>query len=288
MIRAVPEGWRPRALGWKKPRPRAVAGRTLPERLEARQLVLPPAPPSADIKRLVLNVLDQLQIGSCVWNAILQLVRTVMVLQGVVNPELASRLAGYVMTLLMEGQLADNGCDPLDAFQILKTFGFCRESHFPYSEAAFAAMVEAAKRDPAAGRLPPAVERYMIDQRDKANLDYARVIGATDGDKIDQIKRLIAAGHGVTWGGPVTNAFCEGAFDPSVPMEYPTRDVAGGHEIIIGGYDPTSAWALNSWGPDFGIKGWFRMSWACVLSDDETETVLQAAEFSDPPLKEAA
>lgn len=288
MIQAVPDGWQRRALGWKKPRPRAVAGRTLPERLDARKLVLPPAAPAADLKRLVLNVLDQLQVGSCVWNAIMQLLRMNRVLQGDVSPELAARLAGYVLTLLFEGELADNGCDPLDAFQVLKTYGFCRESRFPYSEAAFFAMVAAAQKDPKAGRLPPDVERWMIDQRDKSDLDYARVIGTSDGDKIDQIKRLICAGHGSTWGGPVTNAFCEGAFDPNVPMEYPTGDIAGGHEMLIVGYDEISAIALNSWSKDFALGGYLRMSWACVLSDNETETVLHAPAFSDPPLQEAA
>lgn len=285
---SAPPGWTRRGLGWKKPRPRDVSHRLLAARLEARKSALPPAKPAADIKPLVLSVLDQGQLGSCTLNAILQLIRTVRVLMGETNPELAARLAGYIMVLLFEGQLADNGADPLDVFQVLKTFGFCRESRFPYNIATFNAMVEAAKTDPAQGRLPLDIERFMWDQRDKTGLDYARVTGATDGDKIDQIKRLISAGHGVTWGGPVTNAFCEGQTDPNVPMQYPTSDVAGGHEVICGGYDPISPWMLNSWGPDFGVSGWFRMSWECLLSDQETETVLEAPGFSDPPLMEAA
>lgn len=282
MINAVPSGWRRRGLGWKQPRHRDVEHRMLAARLDARKLVLPPAAAAADCKRLVLDVLDQGGLGSCVWNAITQLIRMNRVRQGEISPELAARLAGYIQTLWFEGALADNGCDPLDAFQLLTLFGFCRESRMPYSEATFARYVAEQKR------LDPEIERFMFDQRHKSNLDYARVTGATTGDKLDQIKRLITAGYAVTWGGPVTNAFCEGAFDPSKPLAYPTRDVAGGHEMLVVGYDAVSPIVLNSWSPDFGLGGYVRFTWDYVLSDDETETVLEAPGFSEPPLAEAA
>ena len=53
-------------------------------------------------------------------------------------------------------------------------------------------------------------------------------------------------------------------------MPLPTRDEKqlGGHEVLLVGYlkdQPNYGLVRNSWGPGWGIKGYFLMPWAYLI-----------------------
>jgi hypothetical protein len=47
--------------------------------------------------------------------------------------------------------------------------------------------------------------------------------------------------------------------DPPIGLQ-----IAGGHAMAWGGYDANGVDTLNSWGEEYGDKGWLRMSWDYV------------------------
>ena len=56
-----------------------------------------------------------------------------------------------------------------------------------------------------------------------------------------------------------------------VPMPGPDERQLGGHEVLAVGYledHPDHVLVRNSWGPDWGMGGYFLMPWAYLLSTD--------------------
>lgn len=206
----------------------------------------PPPPPSANIRHLVVDVLDQGALGSCVANAILQAVRCSHVRQGVQGAKLGSRLFTYYLSRAYHHQTAeDSGTFLRLCFQGLAKFGFCPESVWPYSDGS-----ERFKRMPSM-----AAFRAAFDQ---ANPTTYRRISATGAERLDQIKRAIAAGYAVVFGTDVDNAFCSDVL--SEPLKPPRSNIAGGHAMMVGGYSDNVFEILNSWGTDWGDGGWCRFS----------------------------
>jgi C1A family cysteine protease len=215
----------------------------------------PPPPARADIKHLVVDVLNQGNLGSCVANAILQAVRCSHVRQGVIGPKLGSRLFGYYLARAYHHQTGeDSGTYLRSFFQALAKFGFCPESVWAYSDS-----------DERFKRMPPlAAFRAAFDQ---ANPTTYRRISATGADRLDQIKRAVAAGYAVCFGTDVDVAFCSNQL--AEPLKPPRSNIAGGHAMMVGGYDGDVFEICNSWGTGWGDKGWCRFS-ADYLADAST------------------
>jgi C1A family cysteine protease len=208
----------------------------------------PPPPPAADIRPLIVDVLNQGSLGSCVANAILQAVRASHVKQGVADPKLGSRLFGYWFSRAYHHQTGeDSGTFLRLFFQSLTKFGFCPESVWPYSDDS-----ETFKKMP-----PFAALRAAFDQ---ANPTVYRRITATGADRLDQIKRAIASGYAVVFGTSVDSDFCSNKLvEPLLP---PRSNIVGGHALLVGGYDGNAFQIVNSWSADWGDAGW------CVFSGD--------------------
>jgi len=74
-------------------------------------------------------------------------------------------------------------------------------------------------------------------------------------------------------------------------MPQPSEQVAGGHAVLAVGYDDRSQWFLvrNSWGPDWGMHGYFTMPYQYLLeenlSDDFWTVRLVEASVSGKPAK---
>lgn len=206
----------------------------------------PPPPLVADIRRFILSVLDQGNIGSCVSNSIMQAIRCSHVKQGVLNAILGSRLFGYYFSRAYEHTTGeDSGTYLRLFFQTLTKFGFVPERIWPYSDDS-----ESFKKMPGTEAL-----RAAFDQ---SNPTIYRRIDAAGAERLDMIKRAIASGYAVCFGTPVSNAFCSGNLVE--PIKPPLTDVAGGHSMMVGGYDHDDFLILNSWSERFGDKGWVRFS----------------------------
>jgi len=239
-------------LGWKPDAPKAAHEK--PD-LDAHLMLraAPPPPPAANIRHLVVDVLNQGGLGSCVSNAILQAVRCSHVKQGVQNAKIGSRLFGYYLSRAYHHDTAnDSGTYLRLFFQALAKFGFCAEDIYPYDDGP-----EKFKQMPSM-----AAFRAAFDQ---ANPTTYRRISATGADRLDAIKRAIAAGYGVCFGTDVDNAFCSNQLvEPLLP---PVSNIAGGHAMMVGGYDDDIFDICNSWGTGWGHSGWCRFSADYLTSD---------------------
>jgi C1A family cysteine protease len=200
-------------------------------------------PPADDLSSLVVDVLDQGNLGSCVLNSAFQAIRMRHVAQGVHAPKLGSRLMGYYLARAVDHLTAvDSGTYLRTAFEVLNKFGFCSEDVWPYNDGPELFM-----------RMPNS--KAFHDAFDLHAPTVYRRISTTGNDRILDVKRAIAGGFPVCFGCAVDNAFTHGNFDPAEPLMPPRADIAGGHAMTIIGYSGDVFRVLNSWSSDFGVDG---------------------------------
>ncbi|MEO7143534.1 MAG: C1 family peptidase, partial [Bryobacteraceae bacterium] len=134
--------------------------------------------------------------------------------------------------------------------------GVCPETQWPYAIDQFATR--------------PAAPCYTAAVAHKA-IRYSRLLQTPS-----QMKGCLAAGFPFSVGITVYDSFETEAVAQSgaVPMPAPSESVLGGHAVLVVGYDDKSQrfTVRNSWGPDWGIKGYFTLPYAYLtdanLADD--------------------
>jgi C1A family cysteine protease len=256
------------AFGWLKDPPKGP-GETPDHDAGPLLAAAGPPPPAASNRRLIVDVLYQDQLGSCVANAILQAVRASHVAQGVVAPRLGSRLFGYWCSRAYHHATGVDGGTYLRLFfNALNKFGFCPEAAWPYDIHRFADMPPAAAFRAAFDQHSPTVYKSIVN-------------GGSQ--RIDPIKRAIAAGYLVCFGTLVSESFVGDPL-PSAPVDPPVgQPIAGGHAMCIVGYDGDTFDVVNSWGPYWGEVGYCRLS-ADYLAWGQTQDlwlVEKAPEYSE-------
>jgi C1A family cysteine protease len=227
----------PRKLGWVPEPPDA---RDLPasERLGSAG----PVPQSSDNGNLILSILDQGHLSSCVANATVQALRASHVKQGAINPPLASRLFAYYIARRMHGaEKTDAGTYVRSCFAAISKVGFCPEYAWPYNEDV--------NQMPGIGAL-----RLAMDQRQPT--EYRRIF-ETGSQRVDAVKRALAAGHLVVFGTQIDAAFF--AVKDEV-VSVPSGAVVGGHAMTITQHEGDVFKVCNSWSSDWGDRGFWSMS----------------------------
>jgi len=257
-----------RAFGWLKD-PAKQPGE--PPDHDARTILAStPIPRAASNRRLIVDVLDQGQLESCVANAIMQAIRATHVRDGVTAPRLGSRLYGYWCSRAFHGSTrVDSGTYLRTFFQALNKFGFCPEERWPYDAGRFADMP------------PNAAFRSAFDQHSPTS--YKRI---TSGgvDRIADLKRAIAAGYLVTFGTLVTEAFVQGDLGTEPLAPPPQQDhIAGGHALCAVGYDGDVFEVVNSWGTGWGDNGLCYMAREYFMwgYTDDVWVVAEAPRYSE-------
>lgn len=217
-------------------------------------------PPSADLRPLVLGILDQGGLNACVAHAILQAVRMSQARQGAAVPVLGSRMFGYYLSRAYHHEAAsDSGTFLRTFFAALNKFGFCPEAAFPYDDGA-----EAFKKMP-----PAEAFRQALDQ---ASPTVYRRITTTGAARVNDIKRALAAGFPVCFGTDVSAAFVANQ-QGSGPIMPPTGEpIAGGHALVTCGYRGDDFDVPNSWGTSWGQEGYCTLG-ADYLAWDETRDI---------------
>lgn len=215
-------------------------------------------PFSISLDDLVVDVLNQGELGSCVANSVTQALRMGHVRQGVKNPQLASRLMLYYLSRAKDHTLPlDSGTYLRTAFEMLNKFGFCPESYWEYSD-------DGEKYN----KMPPTKAFWAAyDQRSPVSYKKIKSNGQA---KLNAIRSALSLKHPVCFGVMVSNDFCNGNFDPSLPLEMPREsETAGGHAMLFMGYEGDKFQVLNSWGNDFGNNGriWFSSDYALNCED---------------------
>jgi C1A family cysteine protease len=261
----------------------------LPDRPDSRDLrfdkvpLLKAAPEAASVEHLIYGPLSQGRIGSCVANAVAQaifvshmrqLMDGGMTREQALNVvELASRLAIYYLARATHHmEHFDSGTFIRAAIQILNKLGFCAESAWKYDTKRFAEKPPfdafALAFDQSTGRRPAI---------------YWRIYG--DGAEcIAQVKGAIANGNGVVFGTEVGVDFAKGNFDPKAVIDPRAGERAGGHAMMLCGYDAEGVRLVNSWGKLWGDEGFAKVSWDFVANGMRDKWIIEHA----PPYAEAA
>jgi hypothetical protein len=197
-------------------------------------------PSKYSLRRLILNILNQESLGSCVANAIAQAVRAAHVQMGVPIPLLLSRLFSYYFARATHGDTQlDKGTWLRACFDAIRILGFCPEAFWPYDITKF-------------NQFPSALAaRAAADQA--TAVGYYRITSTGD-QRIRDIQAAIAANHCVVFGTQVSNKFAEFG-EGSAPLDTPTSSetILGGHALTLAEYETLPSGTVvfhgpNSWG----------------------------------------
>jgi len=207
-------------------------------------------PPSADLRGQCPPVYDQGQLGSCTANAIGAAIEFDQMKQKLKTVFPPSRLFIYYNERDMEGTVdSDSGGQIRDGVKSVAQLGDVPESEWPYDIGKFA-------------EKPPA--KCYADARKYKVVSYQRVLQTAS-----QMKGCLASGFPFVFGFTVYSSFegPEVAKTGLVHMPLQGEKTLGGHAVMAVGYDDASQtfWVRNSWGPAWGISGYFKMPYAYLL-----------------------
>jgi C1A family cysteine protease len=206
-------------------------------------------PPSADLRSQCPPVYDQGQLGSCTANAIGAAVEFDRLKQKL-SDFVPSRLFIYYNERVIEGTVrSDSGAQIRDGIKTVASQGVCPETDWPYDITKFE-------------QKPPA-KAYTDAMSDRA-VSYQSLI-----QDPNQMKGCLASGYPFVFGFTVYESFEGPAVAQSghASMPSPSERAIGGHAVMAIGYDDSNQWFVvrNSWGPSWGLKGYFTLPYAYLI-----------------------
>lgn len=194
---------------------------------------------------------NQLDIGSCVLNAVTGAANIVLANEGQKTTMLA-RLFLYWLCREVMGTLdQDSGTYTHLAVERFGNIGCCDESMWEYSDANL--------------YLPPTPDTYPAASDNKATAWFN--INAQGAARLDQLEAALRSNHPVIYGSPVSSAIQN--YQAGQILTIPAaNDIIGGHSTVFTGVryiDGQRVWRIrNSWSADYGDNGHFLIddSWA--------------------------
>lgn len=234
-----------RTYGWKPELPdmrdHMVAFRRRAAALPTRVDLRPNCPP----------VYDQGSIGSCTANAAAAAFQFDQMKQGV-SEFTPSRLFIYYNERVLDGDVRqDAGSQLRTAAKTLNKTGVCPETLWPYIVSKFTRK--------------PVIKAYRAA---KKSVSYASLNNA----RITDLKSSLADGIPFIFGFTVYESFESDVVAQTgmVPMPTLQEGVLGGHAVMCVGYDDTKKCFIvrNSWGPDWGDKGYCYMPYAYLTNSN--------------------
>lgn len=214
-------------------------------------------PPSVDLRpQCPKEVYDQGQLGSCTANAIAGAIEFEQIKQAL-KSFTPSRLFIYYNERVIEHTVnTDSGAQIRDGIKSVGSIGAPPETDWPYDTSKFAM------------KPPP---KATSDAPLGKALQYHRVAQV-----LNQLKGCLASGYPFVFGFTVYESFESNqvAQTGQAPMPAPGEQVLGGHAVLAVGYDDATQRfiARNSWGPGWGMAGYFTMPYAYLtdsnLADD--------------------
>ena len=220
---------------------------------DARPLTRPPV---VDLSGKCSPIFDQGELGSCTGNAWVGALEYEENLQAEKFVSFSRLFVYFNERLLDHDTDQDAGAEIRDGIKTLVKWGVCAESLWPYDISKFTQK--------------PSLEAYSDAVKHKA-LQYSSV------DQTENaITHALAAGHPVVFGITIYDSFesDEVAKTGLVPMpDTETEQCQGGHAVLIVGYDYNKRLykVRNSWGEDWGDKGYFYLPFEFVHSPDLCE-----------------
>ena len=209
-------------------------------------------PPRMDLRPQMPPVYDQGQLGSCTSNAIGGAFEFELLKQS--EPDFVpSRLFIYYNERVIERTVdTDSGAQLRDGMKTLAKQGVCPETMWPYIISQFATEPSAA---------------CYAEAKKHLGVTYMRVE-----QEVTQMRGCVAAGFPFIFGFTVYESFESDAVarTGNVPMPEGDERTLGGHAMCVVGYDNPKKLIIgrNSWGPDWGKKGYGTMPYAYFTNTD--------------------
>jgi C1A family cysteine protease len=219
--------------------------------------ILAKLPPKKDLRSGCPAVYDQGQLGSCTANAISGAIQFDQKKQNI-KVFMPSRLFVYYNERAMEGTVnSDAGAQIRDGIKSIASQGFCPEAEWPYDIQKFV------------DKPTPACYK---DARKSEAVGYQRLVSTN----LNQLKGCLASGYPFVLGFTVYESFESPQVAKTGTLNMPgsKEKVVGGHAVMAVGYDDSTQrfFVRNSWGKDWGLKGYFTMPYAYAtdtnLADD--------------------
>lgn len=222
-----------------------------------------------------LSDIDQGSLGSCTANAIAYAYAFDEFKQSNKEIFMPSRLFIYYNERMLEGNVnSDSGAEIRDGMKCINKYGVCDEHHWIYDPSKFTEKPPQNIYDEA--KLSKSVKYASIDLDNDKNKD----------DRIAHLKRAIQSGYPFVFGFMVYKSFEseEVAKTGMVPMPKPHEKVIGGHAVCAVGFDDTKQCFIvkNSWGPNWGINGYFYMPYDYISDSDMADEFWVVNVVSDP------
>jgi hypothetical protein len=232
-------------------------------KLKALPLIRAPLPAVVDLRPQLPTVFNQGNLGSCTANALVAAVAYDV-------PDLiGSRLFLYYNERQLENTIPDDsGALISDGVLSLEKYGLCPETQYPYIIEKFA--------------LKPPQECYV-----EARKHYVMTANNISND-LSSMKNSLASGFPFVVGILVYTTFESDSVAKSglVPLPQPNEECLGGHAVLICGYDDNKQlWiARNSWGSDWGDKGYFYLPYAYLTNPELSSDLWNITAFKSEPI----
>jgi C1A family cysteine protease len=212
-------------------------------------------PKKVDLRESCSPVEDQGNLGSCTANALVGLLEYLEIIDKVSFTDLSRLFVYYNERVIEHSVNQDSGAMLRDGIKTLAKQGVCTEARWPY-------LISQFTKKPTPTCYKEALNRQIIS--------YQRL--ATT----DEMRACLADKFPFVFGFSVYESFesQEVAKTGVVPMPKVGEKQLGGHAVLAVGYDDAKKQFIvrNSWGPKWGIAGYFMMPYKYLasrnLSDD--------------------
>jgi len=207
-----------------------------------------------DLRKNFGNVYDQGSLGSCTANAICGAFVFDQKRQNFPKFD-PSRLFLYYNEREKDGTVGiDSGSSIRNGIKSVNKCGLCKESYWPYQIGYFTTK-------------PP--YKCYDESKFHRGVRYKRI-----NNDLESLRACLSLGNPIIFGFAVYDSFEDvTAWDPKsdeMPMPNPNKEkLLGGHAVVVVGYTNKRKCFLvrNSWGNEWGMSGYFLMSYKFITSE---------------------